>query len=103
MRAWAVVSAPIRLARCVSVIALAAFARIPFAARASGPLPSRAQAAFGASGVLAARLPSAPLLLAGPVLAASPAARPPFPPKCAENGDIDTPGHVAFDKLHFII
>ena len=72
--AWAVVSAPIRLARCASVIALAAFARIPFAARASGPLPSRAQVAFVASGVLAARLPSAPLLFAGPVLAASPEA-----------------------------
>ena len=82
--AWAVVSAPIRLARCVSVIALAAFARIPFAARVSGPLPSCAQVTFVASGALAACLP-------------------PLPPKCAENGDIDTPGHVAFDKLHFIL
>ena len=26
-----------------------------------------------------------------------------LPLKCAENGDIDTPGHVAFDKLHFIL
>ena len=65
---------------------LVAFTRILFVTCASGPLP----------------LP-APLLLAGPVLAASPAARPPFPPKCAENGDIDTPGHVAFDNLHFIL
>ena len=52
--AWAVVSAPIRLARCVSVIALAASARIPFAARVSNPLPSCAQVAFVASGALAA-------------------------------------------------
>ena len=46
--------------------------------------PSLPQVTFVASGALAARLP-------------------PFPLKCAENGDIDTPGYVAFDKLHFIL
>ena len=53
--------------------ASAAFARIPFAARAFGSLRR---------------------------IRLRPRAR---PLKCAENGDIETPGHVAFDKLHFIL
>ena len=103
VRAWAVVSASIRLARCASVIALAAFARIPFATRVSGPLPSRAQVTYELSSVsISCSLPSRAQVafVASGALAAR---LPPSPSKCAENGDIDTPGHVAFDKLHFIL